>query len=64
MAKLSDIYDAIGAYLKVKGDKDVTSIATWCGNKEYEYTFNLHDIHNGSAGTNPYKGEDEINIPK
>ena len=64
MSKLSDIHKAIGAYLEIKGDKEVTSIATWSNHPEYQYTLNLHDIHNGSVGTNPYKGEDKINIKK
>lgn len=41
MAKLSEIYKAVGEYLVVHGDREVTSIATWCGSSPKEYTFNL-----------------------
>lgn len=62
MAKLSAIYNEIGNYLRMHGDKEVTSIATWCAFAPQEYTFNLHDIYKGSIGTNPYTGEDKIDI--
>lgn len=62
MAKLSKIYRLIGNYIELHGDKDVTSIASCCGS-EYEYIFNLHDIHNGS-GWNPYTGADKLHIPQ
>lgn len=64
MAKLSEIYKTIGNYIELHGDKDVTSIASHCGSSEYEYTFNLNDIHKRNAGTNPYSEQDKINIPK
>lgn len=41
MAKLSEIHKTIGEYLAVHGDREVTSIATWCGSAPEEYTFNL-----------------------
>lgn len=63
MAKLSEMHRLIGNYLELHGDKDVTSIAAWNGSPN-EYTLNLHDIHNGSIGTNPYTGKDELNIPR
>ena len=64
MAKLSEIYKTIGNYIELHGDKDVTSIASHCGSSEYEYTLNLHDIHKGNMGSNPYSGQDKINISK
>lgn len=64
MAKLSEIHKAIGNYLFMHGDKDVTSIATWSGSSPIEYTFNLHDIYKGEIGGNPYSGSDSIDIPK
>lgn len=64
MVKLSEIYRLIGNYIELHGDKDVASIATHCGDPEYEYTLNLYDIHSGSIGTNPYTGADKLNIPK
>lgn len=65
MAKLSEIHHLLGCYLELHGDKDVTSIATWGGsNCPNQYTFHLHDIHEGSIGTNPYSGADHIDIPK
>lgn len=64
MAKLSAIHNAIGNYLCLHGDKEVTSIATWCASAPQKYTFNLHDIHQGSSGTNPYTGKDKIDILK
>lgn len=65
MTKLSEIYKAIGDYLKIHGDKEVTSIATAGGsNRKIEYIFHLHDIHEGDIGSNPYTGSDEIDIPK
>lgn len=64
MAKLSDIHNAIGNYLYMHGDKEVTSIATWSATAPQEYTFNLHDIHKGSISTNHYTGEDRIDILK
>ena len=64
MAKLSEIHNAIGNYLYIHGDKEVTSIATWCGTAPQEYTFNLCDIHKVSIGTNPFTGKDKIDILK
>lgn len=64
MVKLSEIYRLIGNYLELHGDKDVTSISTWCATAPNAYTFNLHDIYDGPIGTNPYTGEDHFNIPK
>ena len=65
MAKLSEIYKAIGDYLKMHGDKEVTSIGTAGGcNREIEYIFHLYDIHEGDIGSNPYSGGDELYIPK
>lgn len=46
MAKLSEIYKAIGEYLVAHGDREVTSVATWCGSVPEEFTFNLKG-HNG-----------------
>ena len=62
MAKLSEVHRLIGNYLELHGDKDITSIASWCGTAPQEYTFNLHDIHKGNIGTNPYTGKDKIDI--
>lgn len=64
MPKLSEIHNAIGNYLYMHGDKDVTSIATWNGSSPIEYTLNLHDIYEGKIGGNPYSGSDRIDIPK
>lgn len=65
MAKLSEIYHLIASYLELYGDKDVTSIATWGGSgSQNQYTFHLHDIYEGSIGSNPYSGKDHIDIPK
>lgn len=64
MAKLSTIYNLIGAYLAVKGDKDVTSIGSMHGNSEAEYVFHLDDIYEGRIELNLYSGRDEILIPK
>ena len=65
MAKLSDLHNAIGNYLYMHGDKDATSIATGGGySNPIQYTLRLHDIHEGRIGTNPYTGEDKIDIPK
>lgn len=61
MVKLSEMYRVIGNYLEIHGDKDVTSISSHCGS-EFEYSLNLHDIHTGSIGTNPYTGEDKISF--
>lgn len=63
MAKLSQIVNKLQAYIDLHGDKDVTSIGT-CSGSGVEYTFNLHDIHTGSIGTNPYTGADKIEIMK
>ena len=63
MAKLSQIVSKLQSYIDLHGDKDVTSIGTCCGSN-VEYTFNLHDIHTGSVGTNPYAGADKIEIMK
>ena len=58
MAKLSEIYHLIASYLELYGDKDVTSIATWGGSgSQNQYTFHLHDIYEGSIGSNPYRGD-------
>ncbi len=65
MVKLSEIHRLITCYLELHGNKDVTSIATWGGSgSPNQYTFHLHDIHEGSIGTNPYSGADHIDIPK
>lgn len=64
MAKLSEIHNAIGNYLYIHGDKEVTSIATWCSSAPYEYTFNLCDIHEGHIGTDPCIGKDHLDISK
>ena len=64
MAKLSTIFNLIGSYLAVKGDKDVTSIGSVCGRSETEYILHLHDVFEGEIGYNPYTGKDEIFIPK
>ncbi len=63
MAKLSEIYRLIGNYIELHGDKDVTSISTYCGS-EYEYSFNLHDVYNDDIGWNPYTGADRLHIPR
>lgn len=52
MTKLSEIHRVIGDYLKMHGDKEVTSIATVHSNEAIEYTFHLHDIHEGDIGSN------------
>lgn len=62
MAKLSEMYKRIGEYLAANGDKEVTSIATWSGDSETEYTLRLHDIGSGVQG--PYTGRDVINVPR
>jgi hypothetical protein len=49
MPKLSEIHNAIGNYLYMHGDKDVTSIATWNGTSPIKYTLNLHDIYEGKV---------------
>lgn len=65
MAKLSEIYRLIGNYIELHGDKDVISIATHCGSgRRYEYTFNLHNIHEGVISTKTFNGADTLNIPK
>lgn len=65
MAKLSEIYRLIGNYIELNGDKDVTSISTHCGSgRRYEYTFNLHNTHEGSINTRTFSGADKLNIPK
>lgn len=64
MVKLSEIHNAIGNYLYMYGDKDVTSIATWNGTAPVQYTFNLHDIYEEKIGHNPYSGSDKIDIPR
>ncbi len=64
MAKLSELHRLIGNYLELHGDKEVTSISTWCSSDPQEYTLNLHDIFDGPIGANPYSGEDCLNIPK
>lgn len=64
MAKLSVLYGLIGNYLELHGDKDVISIATWNGTTSNEYTLNLHDVHEGGIGENPYTGTDHLDIPK
>jgi hypothetical protein len=64
MARLSDLYNAIGNYLYTHEDKEITSVETWCGSAPIKYTLHLHDIHEGSIGTNPYTGEDYINVPR
>lgn len=61
MAKLSQIVKKLQSYLELHGDKDVTSIGTVCGS-DVEYKFNLHDVYYGFAGSNPYTGEDTIEI--
>lgn len=64
MAKLSEIHKLIGDYLEINGDKEVTSIATWCSIAPQEYTLKLHDIFDGPIGRNPFSGEDHIDIPR
>lgn len=64
MVKLSVIHRLIGNYLELHGDKDVTSIATWCGSSPNAYTLHLHDIYDGSIGSNPYTGANHLDIPK
>lgn len=64
MARLSDIYKAIGDYLSEHCDKEVTSIATWSANAPLKYTLELHDVYSGPLGGNPYTGKDKIDIPK
>lgn len=64
MARLSEMYRLVKNYLELHGDKDITSIATWNGNTDVEYTLNLHDVFEGPIGENPYRGRDELNIPK
>ncbi len=62
MAKLSEIHKLIGDYLQLHGDKDVISIGTWGGATPYEYTFHLHDVHEGGRGT--CTGSDQLDIPR
>lgn len=62
MAKLSEIYKAIYDYIETNGDKEVISIATWCGSAPEEYTFNLHDI--SQTGTACCTGEYKLDILK
>lgn len=61
MAKLSYMRDLMNMYLTLHGDKEVTSISS-CHGGEEEYALNLHDIYDGPAGTNPYRGSDRIPI--
>lgn len=63
MAKLSYMLEMIQSYIKVKGDKEVTSIGT-CNGSEKEFTINVCDIYDGPAGTNPFTGRDEIVLTK
>lgn len=63
MAKLSFMIKRMKSYLELHGDKDVTSISS-CNGGDNEYVLHLYDIYNGPIGTNPYKGEDRIEIPK
>ena len=63
MVKLSEFHRLIGNYLELHGDKDVTSIGTYCGS-EYAYSIHLHDLYEGSIGSNPYTGRDTLNNPK
>lgn len=63
MVKLSVMHRLIGNYLELHGDKDVTSVGTYCGS-EYAYSIRLHDLHEGSIGSNPYTGADRLDIPK
>ena len=64
MARLSEFYRLIGNYLELHGDKDVSSIATWCSSAPNAYSLHLHDIHEGGIGSNPYTGADHLDIPK
>lgn len=64
MAKLSELYRLAGNYLELHGDKEITSIGTWNGSSDIEYTLNLYDIYNGPIGMNPYRGSDQLNIPR
>lgn len=63
MTTLQQMYNAIGAYLAVQGNKEVTSIST-CQGSEDDYILNVHDIYDGLIGANPYSGRDKISLPK
>lgn len=62
MVKLSEIYEVIGTYIELHGDKNVISIGSGHGT-EYEYVFNLYDTHNAD-GLKPCADEDRLYIPK
>lgn len=65
MARLSYMRDMIDTYLTLHGDKEVTSVSIHQGmGNDIEYTLNLHDIYEGPAGTNPYRGSDTITLWK
>lgn len=65
MARLSYMRDMIDMYLTLHGDKEVTSVSIHQGiGNDIEYTLNLHDIYEGPAGTNPYRGSDTITLWK
>lgn len=62
MATLNQLYDTVGAYLANNGDKEITSISTWCGETDVEYELHLHDIYDGPIGENLYTGPDSIKL--
>lgn len=64
MVTLKQMHEMIGAYLKVKGDKEVTSIATYNGSSDVDYEIYLADIYNGPIGFNPFSGRDSIKLMK
>lgn len=53
--------DMIDAYLKVKGDKEVLSIASCHGGDE-EFILHMADIYEGPIGRRPYTGRDTITL--
>ena len=64
MVKLSQMMEAITSYIKLHGDKEIISIATYNGSSEYEYELHLCDIYDGPVGSNPFTGRDSIKLRK
>lgn len=62
MVTLAQLYDKVGKYLQMHGDKELLSVGTCCPSSPVEFKLNVADIYNGPLGTNPYTGRDIISL--
>lgn len=62
MVTIKQAYEALGAYLKLHGDKELLSVATHNGSSPTCFTLHVADVYDGPVGANPFTGRDTIDL--